>query len=167
MRSAFLDALALGWLPILATTLMVGATWTIWYYAIGPGVEGSYAARLCARAPLACYIVPTVWNHCVIHGIAAMTLTGGPDFMLFIRERRRNQRAEKEAEERRQQEKKADEERYERMFGLLQNALEQANTERQRAEERAAQERERAAEERQAFLNTLTAVLARNGNGAN
>ena len=215
MRSIFGDILAALWLPLFSGTVAAAITWLVWYYAGGPAVPGSEAAKLCAKAPLACYITPSALHYCILHSGIFITLTGGPDIMLFIRERRRNERERKaaeelrqqerneteerrqqerkeaeerrqeerkEAEERRQQERKEaeerrqqeqeryrqeqeryrqEQERYERMFNLLQTALEQAHTERRLAEERAAEER-RLAEERyrQDFANLLAQFTA-------
>ena len=222
MRSIFGDILAALWLPLFSGTVAAAITWLVWYYAGGPAVPGSEAAKLCAKAPLACYITPSALHYCILHSGIFITLTGGPDIMLFIRERRRNERERRETEERRQEERKEaeerrqqerkeaeerrrderkeaeerrqqeqeryrqEQERYERMFNLLQTALEQSHTERrlaeeryrqdqQRAEERAAEERrlaeeryrqdqqrveERAAADRQDFANLLAQFTA-------
>ena len=193
MRSIFGDILAALWLPLFSGTVAAAITWLVWYYAGGPAVPGSEAAKLCAKAPLACYITPSALHYCILHSGIFITLTGGPDIMLFIRERRRNERERRETEERRQEERKEaeerrreerkeaeerrqqeqeryrqeqeryrqEQERYERMFNLLQTALEQAHTERRLAEERAAEER-RLAEERyrQDFANLLAQFTA-------
>ena len=154
MRSVFGDILAALWLPVFSGTAAAAITWLVWYYAGGPAVPGSEAAKLCAKAALACYITPSALHYSILHSGIFITLTGGPDIMLFIRERRRNERERREAEERRQEERKEAEERHqqeqerqERMFNLLQTALDQAHTERRLADERAAEER-RLAEER-------------------
>ena len=255
MRTIFGDVLAALWLPVFSGTVAAAITWLVWYYAGGPAVPGSEAAKLCAKAPLACYITPSALHYCILHSGIFITLTGGPDIMLFIRERRRNERERRETEERRQEERKEaeerrqeerketeerrreerkeaeerrqqeqeryrqeqerrqqeqeryrkeaeerrqqeqerrqqeqerylkeaeerrqqEQERYERMFNLLQTALEQAHTERRLSEERAAEERrlaeeryrqdqqrveERAAADRQEFANLLAQFAA-------
>ena len=226
MRAIFGDILAALWLPLFSGTVAAAITWLVWYYAGGPAVPGSEAAKLCAKAPLACYITPSALHYCILHSGIFITLTGGPDIMLFIRERRRNERERRETEERRQEERKEaeerrreerkeaeerrreerkeaeerrqqeqerrqqeqerylkeaeerrqqEQERYERMFNLLQTALEQAHTERRLSEQRAAEERrlaeeryrqdqqrveERAAADRQEFANLLAQFAA-------
>ena len=249
MRAVFGDILAALWLPAFSGAVAAAITWLVWYYAGGPAVPGSEAAKLCAKAPLACYITPSALHYSILHSGIFITLTGGPDIMLFIRERRRNERERREAEERRQEERKEaedrrqeerkeveerrqeerkeaeerrqqerreteerrqreeerrqreeerrqreqelhqqEQERHERMFNLLQTALEQSHTERRLAEERAAEERrlaeeryrqdqQRAAEERrlaeeryrqdqQAFANILAQFAATIAGGA-
>ena len=100
----------------------------------------------------------TVLHYCIIHSGIAITITGGSDIMLFIRERQRNDQM------------------MEMMKAFLEEATEQRRQiveERRQAEERAvedrrqaAEERRQAAEERQAFLealNRLTDAITQNG----
>ena len=170
MRQIYGDLLAAFWLPALAGSVMAVGTWLVWFYSGGPagcafGGGASAAADAMHRAaPLAPYLNLEIWHYCYVHASVAITLTGGSDIMLFIRESRRNQRAEKAAEERyereqeryeREQEREQEryereQERAERMLNMVQSALEQAHEERRAAEERYQQYQERAAEERRA-----------------
>ena len=176
MRQIFGDILAAFWLPSLAGSAMAIGTWLVWFYSGAPvsvmGGGPDAAAVMCRAGPLAPYLNLEILHYCYVHATIAITLTGGSDIMMFIRESRRNQRAEKAAEERNQRAEKAAEERYERerqeaqeryererqeaqeryerdqehtarLFAMVQNTVAQAQEER-----RAAEEERRAAEER-------------------
>lgn len=169
MRSG-LRTLALAlWAPALAGALATATTWLVWFYTAMPCTPENALELKCQPGPLARYISTAVLHHCVIHASIAITITGGSDLMLFLRERQRNN------EERR---------RNDQMMELMKNALEQFAEERRQAEERvveerrqaeeraaeerrqAAEERQQAAAERQAFLdalNRLTDAIAQNG----
>lgn len=164
-------ALAL-WAPLLAGVLAAVVTWLVWHYTALPCTPENAVELKCQPGPLARHISTTVLHHCIIHASIAITLTGGSDLMLFLRERQRNN------EERR---------RNDLMMELMKNALEQAAEERRQAaeerrqaaevhrqaaevhreaEERAVEERRQAAAERQAFLdalNRLTDAIVQNG----
>ena len=149
MRQVYGDILATFWLPALAGSVMAIGTWLVWFYSGAPVSAfggGSDAVMMCRPAPLAPYLNLEILHYCYLHATLASTITGGSDIMLFIRESRRNQRAEKEAEERRQREREEAEERYERE---RQEAEERRQQERQQAQERYAQEQERHERERQ------------------
>ena len=109
---------------------MAVATWLVWHYTALPCTPENAVELKCQPGPLARFISTTVLHHCIIHASIAITLTGGSDLMLFLRERQRNN------EERR---------RNDQMMELMKSALEQA-----------AEERQQAAAERQAFLDALT-----------
>ena len=156
MRRIYGDLLAAFWLPALAGSVMAVGTWLVWFYSGGPagcafGGGASAAADAVRHAgPLAPYLNLEIWHYCFVHASVAITLTGGSDIMLFIRESRRNQRAEKAAEERYEREQEREQERYEReqeraerMLNMVQSALEQAHEERRAAEERYRQAEER------------------------
>lgn len=154
MRQIFGDLLAAFWLPVLAGSVMAAGTWLVWFYSGAP-VAGD--ATMCRAGPLAPYLNLQVLHYCYVHATVAITLTGGSDIMLFIRESRRNQRAEKAAEERRLQDREEAQERYEReqdraerMLNVVQTALEQAHEERRAADERHREYQQRDAEERRA-----------------
>ena len=102
---------------------------------------------MCRPGPVARYVSTTVLHHGIIHSSIAITITGGSDLMLFLRERQRN----------------------DQMMELMKTALDQITEERRQAEERAAEERRIAAAERQAFLealNRLTEAITQNGRGS-
>ena len=168
MRQIYGDILATFWLPALAGSVMAAITWLVWFYSGAPASAfGGDGAMLCRPGPLAPYLNLEILHYCYVHATVASTLTGGSDFMLFIRESRRNQRAEKASEERRQQERAEAQERYERdreeaqeryereqeraerMLNMVQTALEQAHEERRLAEERYRQAEERYHENQQ------------------
>lgn len=161
-------ALAL-WVPALAGALVTGITWLVWFYTALPCTPESAAELMCRPGPMARYLSTTVLHHCIIHAGIAITVTGGSDIMLFLRERQRNDQMvemmkaflEEATEQRRQiveERRQIDEERRQ--------AEERAVEERRQAEERAVEERRQAAEERQAFLealNRLTDAIIQNG----
>ncbi|MCY4557591.1 MAG: hypothetical protein OXF79_14655 [Chloroflexi bacterium] len=152
------------WAPALAGALAIAVTWLVWYSTALPCTLESADELKCRPGLMARYISTTLLHHCVIHSSIAITIVGGSDIMLFLRERYRNNQMmemmrtfmEEVAEQRRQE---AEERRQ---------AEERAAEERRQAEERAAEERRQSAEERQAFLealNRLTEVIAQNGQG--
>ena len=154
-------ALAL-WAPLLFGSLAAGATWLVWRYTALPCTPENAVELMCRPGPLARYLSTTVLHHGIIHASIAMTITGGSDLMLFLRERQRNN------EERR---------RNDQMMELIQTTLaqmaeerRQAVDERRQVEERAAEERRQAvaqaAAQQEAFLealNRLTAAITQNG----
>ena len=154
-------ALAL-WAPLLFGALVAGATWLVWRYTALPCTPENAVELMCRPGPLARYLSTTVLHHGIIHSSIAMTITGGSDLMLFLRERQRNN------EERR---------RNDQMMELFQTTLaqmaeerRQAADERRQVEERAAEERRQAvaqaAAQQEAFLealNRLTAAITQNG----
>ena len=175
MRQIFGDILAAFWLPALAGSVMAIGTWLVWFYSGAPvsvfGGGTDAAAVMCRAGPLAPYLNLEILHYCYVHATIAITLTGGSDIMMFIRESRRNQRAEKaaeeryererqeaeerrqQAEERRQEERQENQERYEReqeradrMINVFQTALDQSRQDQQRAEERYRQDQQRAEE---------------------
>ena len=156
-------ALAL-WAPFLFGAMAAGVTWLVWRYTALPCTPETAIELMCRPGPVAQYVSATVLHHGIIHASIAMTITGGSDLMLFLRERQRNN------EERR---------RNDQMMELMKNALEQATEERRlaaeerrAAEERAAEERRQAAAQaaaqQEAFLealNRLTEAIAQTGRG--
>ena len=143
-------ALAL-WAPLLAGTLAAAVTWLVWYYTAIPCTPENAIELMCRPGLLSRYMSAAILNHCIIHAGIVVTITGGSDIMLFIRERQRNEQ---------------ERQRGDRMVELFKDMVDQAAEERRQAEERAAEERRQAAEERRAFLealNRLTDAISRNG----
>ncbi len=148
------------WAPALAGTLVIAVTWLVWYSTALPCTLENADELKCRPGLMARYISTTVFHHCIIHASIAITIVGGSDLMLFLRERHRNNQMmemmrtfmEEVAEQRRQE---VEERRQEA-------------EERRQAEQRAAEERRQSAVERQAFLealNRLTEAIAQNGRG--
>ena len=157
------------WAPALAGALAIAVTWLVWYTTALPCTLESADELKCRPGLMARYISTTVLHHGVIHSSIAITIVGGSDLMLFLRERHRNNQMmdfiqttlEQMAEERRQS---AEERRL---------ADERAAEERRQADERAAEERRQAAAQaaaqQEAFLealNRLTEAIAQNGRGS-
>lgn len=141
-------ALAL-WAPGLAGALATAITWLVWFYTALPCTPENAADLMCRPGPMARYLSTTVLHHCIIHAGIAITVTGGSDIMLFLRERQRNDQ---------------ERQRNDQMMELFKEAIDQVR----QAEERAAEERRQAAVERQAFLealNRLTDAITQNRPG--
>ena len=160
-----IQTLVLGlWAPLLTGALAATVTWLVWRYTALPCTPETAIELMCRPGLMSRYLSATVLHHGIIHASIAMTITGGSDLMLFLRERQRNN------EERR---------RNDQMMELMKNALEQAAEDRRQAAEERRQAEERAAEERrqaavqaaaqqEAFLdalNRLTDAIAQNGRG--
>lgn len=145
------------WAPALAGTPAATITWLVWFYTTAPCTADNAIELMCRQNPMARYISTSVFHHCVIHASIAATIVGGPDLMLFLRERQRNNQ----------------------MMEFIQTTLEQmaeerrqATEERRQAEERAAEERRQAAAQaaaqQEAFLealNRLTEAVIQNSRG--
>lgn len=143
-------ALAL-WAPLLAGTLMAAATWLVWFYTTIPCTPENAIELMCRPGWLSSYVSTAVLRDCIVHSGIAITITGGSDIMLFLRERQRNEQERK---------------RNDQMMEMMKAFLEEATEQRRQAEERAVEERRQAAEERQAFLealNKLTDAIIQNG----
>ena len=141
------------WAPLLLGGVAAAVTWLVWRFTALPCTPETAVELMCRPGPVARYVSTAVLHHGIIHASIAITITGGSDLMLFLRERQRNN------EERR---------RNDQMMELMKNTLEQIAEERRLADERAAEERRQAAEERQAFLealNRLTEAIAHDGRG--
>ena len=154
------------WFPLLSGALTALATWLVWQYTALHCTPETAAALLCRPTALARYLTPEILQDCIINASIVITLTGGSNLMLFIREHRRAN---------------AEQARADRMGDLTERViidaaarLERADERAARAEERAAQAQERAearaarAEERaiaahQAFLEALNRMTANNG----
>lgn len=139
------------WAPGLAGTLALAVTWLVWYYTAAPCTLENAVELMCRPGPMARYVSASVLNHGIIHASIAATIIGGPDFMLFLRERHRNNQ----------------------MMDMIKTFMEEVAEQRQQeaearreADARAAEERRQAAAERQAFLealNRLTEAIGQNG----
>jgi biopolymer transport protein ExbB/TolQ len=139
------------WAPALAGTQATAATWLVWYYTALPCTLENAVELKCHPSVMARYISTSILHHCVIHASIAITIIGGSDLMLFLRERHRNNQM------------------MEMMKTFMEDAAEQRSQEaeqRREADARAAEERQQAAAERQAFLealNRLTEAIGQNG----
>ena len=129
MMSAVKTLLAALWAPVLAGILAIVVTWLVWYYTAPICTPENALMLKCRPTPLSRYLSSILLHHCIIHASVAITIVGGSDLMLFIRERRRN----------------------DQMMELVKEALNQAAEERRQAEEARQQadaERRQADEER-------------------
>ena len=133
MRGIIRTAALFLWAPATAGTLASVVTWLVWFYTALPCTEETALTLLCQPTPLARYVSSAVLNDCFIHSGVAITIMGGSDLMLFIRERRRTQ------EER---------QRADRMMDLMKETIDQLAEERRQAYEQIKQATEQAAAER-------------------
>ena len=166
------------WAPALAGALAAATTWLVWFYTTAPCTADNAIELMCRPSPIARYISASVLHHCFIHGSIAVTIVGGSDIMLFLRERHRNnqmmemmrafmeevtEQRRQEVEARREAEERAAEERRQEVEARREAEERAAEERRQTAEERrqAAEERrqaeERAAEERRQATAQATA----------
>ena len=114
------------WLPISSGLLTAGVTWLVWYFSTAHCTPANAAVLMCEVTPLGLYLTSAALRDCIIHAGIVMTLTGGSDVMLFLRERRRNAELidllkaneERAAEERRRNEQRMDEQ-HQAMLALM------------------------------------------------
>ena len=175
------------WFPLLSGALTALATWLIWHYTALHCTPENAAMLMCRYSALARYLTPEIWQDCLINASIVITLTGGSNLMLFIREHQRANRMEDLAEQvivesaarlQRDEERSAAraaqaEERAERAEeraaaraaqaeARAARAQELAETRAAQAEERAARAEERAIAAHQAFLEALNRMTANN-----
>lgn len=87
------------WFPLLSGALTALATWLIWHYTALHCTPENAALLMCRYSALARYLTPEIWQDCLINASIVITLTGGSNLMLFIREHRRANRMEDLAEQ--------------------------------------------------------------------
>ena len=141
------------WLPILSGLLTAGATWLVWFYSTAHCTPANAAVLMCEVTPLGRYLTATVWHDCIIHAGIVMTLTGGSDIMLFLRERRRNTELIELL--------KANEERAAEDRRLAAEERQRADVERQRAEQRIGEQHQAMME----LMSKMADAIGRDRNG--
>jgi biopolymer transport protein ExbB/TolQ len=167
------------WAPALAGTLVTAVTWLVWYHTALPCTSENAVESKCHPSVMARYISTSILHHCVIHASIAITIIGGSDLMLFLRERHRNNQMmdimktfldeaiEQRRQEVEQRREEAEQRRQEAEQRRQETELRQQEAQaRREADARAAEERQQAAAERQAFLealNRLTEAIGQNG----
>ena len=179
-------ALAL-WFPLLSGALTALATWLIWHYTALHCTPENAALLMCRYSALARYLTPEIWQDCLINASIVITLTGGSNLMLFIREHRRAnaeqaradrmgdlveqvilesaarlQRDEERSDARAAQAEERAARAEERAEARAALAEERAAARTAQAEERAARAEERAIAAHQAFLEALNRMTANN-----
>lgn len=169
------------WFPLLSGALTALATWLIWQYTALHCTPETAAELLCRPTALARYLTPEILQDCIINASIVITLTGGSNLMLFIREHRRANRMEdlaerviidaaarlERADERATQAHERAAQADARAEARAAQAEERAEARAAQAEERAARAEERAIAAHQAFLEALNRMTANNGNGQN
>ena len=179
-------ALAL-WFPLLSGALTALATWLIWHYTALHCTPENAAMLMCRYSVLARYLTPEIWQDCLVNASIVITLTGGSNLMLFIREHRRAnaeqaradrmgdlveqvilekaarlQRDEERSDARAAQAEERAARAEERAEARAAQAEERAAARAAQAEERAARAEERAIAAHQAFLEALNRMTANN-----
>ena len=180
MRRILKEIALAAWLPTTAGAITFATNWLVWF------VVGLDCVPLpdapCPKLPWGRYITYEVLGDCYLYSFLAMSVTGGSDAMLFIRELRNREKDKKIADERLEQEKARydeqqkinaqqraeDRERNDRVIALSENMMQQVIDERRADRE---ERRERDArldarldadrEERRADRQALTDALAR------
>ena len=121
------------WLPISSGLLIAGVTWLVWFFSTAHCTPANAAVLMCEVTPLGRYLTSAALRDCIIHAGIVMTLTGGSDVMLFLRERRHNAAVNAALTE---------------QVKTTQEALQRSEEARQRAEQRTEEVRQRSDEER-------------------
>ena len=156
MRRILKEIALAAWLPTTAGTLTFATSWLVWFLT-EPGCVPS-PTMACPKLPWGMYITHDVLGDCYIRTFIAISVTGGSDIMLFIRELRNREKDKKIADERLEQEKERleqEKERNDRMMTLTENMMQQTADRAAAAEERAAADRQALTEALANFTNAL------------
>ena len=191
MRRILKEIALAAWLPATAGTLTFATSWLVWFLTEPACVPSPDV--ICPKLPWGRYITHDVLGDCYIRTFIAMSVTGGSDIMLFIRELRNREKDKKIADERLDQEKqqraedlkRADQQRAEdleradriraeererndRMMekseAMMQQALDRAAAAEERAQANAAADRQLLVEALARFTDALERNANRNGN---
>ena len=164
MRRILKEIAIAAWLPVTAGILTFATNWLVWF-VVGPDCVPLPDAP-CPKLPWGRYITYEVLGDCYLYSFLAMSVTGGSDAMLFIRELRNREKDKKIADERLDQEKQQraeDRQRYDEQQKI--NAQQRAE-DLKRADRQLAEERERAdrqlAENRERYDRDLAENRERN-----
>ena len=156
MRRILKEIALAAWLPTTAGTLTFATNWLVWF-VVGPDCVPTPDAA-CPRLPWGRYITYEVLGDCYLYSFLALSVTGGSDIMLFIRElrnrekdRERHEEQQKIAAERLAQEQA----RSDRVIALSENMMQQNADRAAAAEERAAADRQALTEALANFTNAL------------
>ena len=151
MRRILKEIALAAWLPTTAGTLTFATSWLVWFLT-EPGCVPAPDV-LCPKLPWGQYITHEVLGDCYIRTFVAISVTGGSDAMLFIRELRNREKDKKIADERLEQEKERLEQEKQQRADDLERADQQRAEDRERADQQRAEDLERAdrirAEERE------------------
>ena len=155
MRRILKEIALAAWLPLTAGTITFATTWLVWFVTAPDCVPTPTAP--CPKLPWGMYITTEVLGDCYIHTFLAMSVTGGSDVMLFIREFRnrekdqaRHEEQQKIAAERLEQEKARTEQeqaRSDRMMTITENMMQQTL-------DRAVEAQARADADRRAYIES-------------
>ena len=145
MRRILKEIALAAWLPTTAGTLTFATSWLVWFLTEPACVPS--ATMACPKLPWGAYITHDVLGDCYIRTFIAISVTGGSDIMLFIRELRNREKDKKIADERLEQEKERYEQEKERNDQQRAEDLKRADQQRaedlERADRIRAEERER------------------------
>ena len=166
------------WLPALAGAVTFAVTWLAWFFIDPPCVPAPDAP--CPLLPWGRYITRAILTECIRNAVFVMTVTGGSDIMLFIREFKRNeeQRLINEQEklaaaDRLEQEKQAadqrradDQQRWEQQRADDRQYWERIRAEDHKRWEKEQERADRLAEKREALLEQSFQLLQEERNAA-
>ncbi len=171
---------ALDWgAPILLGLTTAAVVWTIWYITKAPCTAVAAANGLCNPGIVARYITVEILLQSGGAALAVGALKGGYDRAIMRRKLNEEREARQQAELELIEARKRNEESTARLIELREEALRQANAEREeavrmfaeiinefRAERReVAEERQQNAAIQQALLDAILQLAQRNGNG--
>ena len=159
MRRILKEIALAAWLPTTAGAITFATSWLVWFLT-EPGCVPS-ATVTCPKLPWGMYITPEVLRNCYIHTFLAISVTGGSDIMLFIREFRnrekdRERHEQQRAEDRERydeqqkinaQQRAEDRERHERVMTFTENMMQQTL-------DRAVEAQARADADRRAYIES-------------
>ena len=141
MRRILKEIALAAWLPATAGTITFATSWLVWFLT-EPGCVPS-PTMACPKLPWGMYITHDVLGDCYIRTFIAISVTGGSDIMLFIRELRNREKDKKIADERLEQEKQRLEQEKQQRIEDRERADQQRAEDLERADRIRAEERER------------------------
>lgn len=146
------------WLPISSGLLTAGVTWLVWFFSTAHCTPANAAVLMCEVTPLGRYLTSAALRDCIIHAGIVMTLTGGSDVMLFLRERRHSAALAEQlkiSEEGRQRAEEA----HQRAEQRNEEALQRSEEARQLAEQRLTEQHQAMMEQHQAMMEQHQAMM--------
>ena len=141
MRRILKEIALAAWLPTTAGTLTFATSWLVWFLT-EPGCVPS-PTMACPKLPWGMYITHEVLGDCYIRTFIAISVTGGSDIMLFIRELRNREKDKKIADERLEQEKERLEQEKQQRAEERERAAQQRAEDLERYDRQRAEDRER------------------------
>ena len=132
MRRILKEIALAAWLPTTAGALTFATSWLVWFLTEPACVPAPDV--ICPKLPWGRYITHEVLGDCYIRTFVAISVTGGSDAMLFIRELRNREKDRDHYEKQRAEDRARYDEQQK--INAQQRAEDLERADRQRAEER-------------------------------